>query len=99
LFKIAYEADRCLKNGGTLIIEDFFPPFPYKNKYSHFAGINSYKMDYSKMFNWNPEYSEIANIVYSHSGFKDRDIPDEKVATIVLRKTEEYGYPDNMFEV
>jgi hypothetical protein len=56
-------------------------------------------MDYSKMFNWNPEYSEIANIVYSHSGFKDRDIPDEKVATIVLRKTEEYGYPDNMFEV
>ena len=34
LFKIAYEADRCLKNKGTLVIKDFCPPFPYKNNYS-----------------------------------------------------------------
>ncbi|MBT5996066.1 MAG: class I SAM-dependent methyltransferase [Candidatus Marinimicrobia bacterium] len=97
LFKIAYEVDRCLKNEGTLIIEDFSPPFPYKNKYSHLDGIYSYKMDYSKMFNWNPNYSEIANIAYSHSGFQERDIPNEKVSTIVLRKNSKYAYPDEPF--
>ncbi len=97
LFKIAYEADRCLKNEGTLIIQDFLPTFPYKNKYSHLSGLYSYKMDYSKMFSWNPVYSEVANIVYSHSGFKDRDIPNEKIATIVLRKNRQYAYPEEPY--
>lgn len=97
LFKIAHEADRCLKNKGTLIIKDFYPPFPYKNKYSHRDGIYSYKMDYSMMFKWNPAYAEVSKIVFSHSGFTLRDVPDEKVAIAVLRKNEEYAYPEEPF--
>ena len=97
LFKIAYEADRCLKNQGTLIIKDFYPPFAYKNKYSHHDSIYSYKMNYSRMFTWNPAYAEISKIVFSHSGFALRDVPDEKVAIVVLRKNEEYAYPEQPF--
>ncbi|MCF6296411.1 MAG: class I SAM-dependent methyltransferase [Flavobacteriaceae bacterium] len=98
LFKIAYEADRCLKNKGTLIIKDFQPTFAYKNKYSHFKGVYSYKMDYSKMFKWNPAYTEVANVVFSHSGFELRDIPDEKIAIVVLRKNEKFAYPEEPFK-
>jgi len=97
LFKIAYEADRCLKNKGTLIIKDFYPPFAYKNKYSHRDGIYSYKMDYSMMFKWNPAYAEVSKIVLSHSGFALRDVPDEKLAIVVLRKNEQYAYPEEPF--
>jgi len=97
LFKIAYEADRCLQNKGALIIKDFYPPFPYKNKYSHHEGIYSYKMNYSHMFTWNPAYSEISEIVFSHSGFAGRDLPDERLAIILLKKNMEYAYPEEPF--
>jgi len=97
LFKIAYEADRCLKNKGTLIIKDFYPPFAYKNKYSHHDSIYSYKMDYSRMFNWNPTYAEVSKIVFSHSGSALRDVPDEKLAIVFLRKNEQYAYPEEPF--
>jgi ubiquinone/menaquinone biosynthesis C-methylase UbiE len=97
LFKIAHEADRCLKNHGTLIIKDFYPPFAYKNTYAHCDGVYSYKMDYSQMFRWNPEYAEVANVVYSLDGFRNRDIPDEKVAIVVLRKNTQSAYPQSPF--
>lgn len=98
LFKIAYEADRCLEDNGVIIIKDFYPPFPYKNQYSHCENVFSYKMDYSKMFTWNPAYSEIFNSVSSHSGFKFRDIPDEKISITVLTKNERCAYPDAPFK-
>jgi ubiquinone/menaquinone biosynthesis C-methylase UbiE len=97
LFKIAYEADRCLKDKGSLIIKDFYPSFAYKNKYSHHDGIYSYKMDYARMFTWNPAYSEISKLVFSHSGFVLRDVPDEKLAVIVLLKNEQNAYPEEPY--
>ena len=97
LFKIAYEADRCLKNEGSLIISDFYPPFAYRNRYSHYEGIFSYKMDYSRMFAWNPAYTEISKIVFTHSGYALRDVSDEKLAVIVLRKNEQHAYPTSPF--
>ena len=92
LFKIAFEADRCLCNNGYLVIKDFYSPFPYKNKYAHKEGIYSYKMNYAKLFSWNPAYNEIFNILFSHSGFSKRNIPDEKVAVTILNKSEEFAY-------
>jgi ubiquinone/menaquinone biosynthesis C-methylase UbiE len=88
LFKIAFEADRCLSNNGFMVIMDFYPPFPYKNAYTHQEGIYSYKMDYGKLFNWNPAYNEIFNNLFSHSGFAKRNIPDEKVALTIINKNE-----------
>jgi hypothetical protein len=55
-------------------------------------------MDYSKMFTWNPAYSEVANVVTTHAGFRFRDIPNEKVAVVVLRKNEQYAYPEEPFK-
>jgi ubiquinone/menaquinone biosynthesis C-methylase UbiE len=97
LFRIAYEVDRVLQNEGTLVIADFFPPFPFKNRYSHYEGIYTYKMDYGRMFTWNPAYTVVANVVYSHSGYKLRDVPNERVATLVLRKNEQYAFPEEPY--
>lgn len=98
LFRIAYEADRVLQNEGTLIITDFCPPFPYKNHYVHYDGVYSYKMNYGRMFTWNPAYTEVANMIYSHSGYRLRDVPNERVATLVLRKNSQYAYPEEPYK-
>lgn len=98
LFKIAFEADRCLIEGGTMIIKDFYPKFPYKNSYLHKEGIFSYKMNYSKMFTWNPYYAEVANIVYGNSSLKYTDIEDEKEAIVILRKVHKNSYPLDPFK-
>ncbi len=81
LFKIAYEADRCLNSGGFIIIKDFFVSKPYKNAYKHKEGVYSYKMDYSKMFSWNPSYNLISNTILN-----DDDIADNKISIAVLNK-------------
>lgn len=96
LFKIAYEADRCLCNNGYLVIKDFYPPFPYKNAYAHYEGVSSYKMDYSKMFTWNPSYTEICRVLSSHSGYIHRDIPDERIGVTILNKNNVYAYPHDI---
>lgn len=97
LFRIACEADRVLRNHGSVIITDFYPSFPFKNKYAHYQGLHSYKMNYDRMFTWNPAYTEIANIVYSHVGFHQHDIPNERIATVVLRKNEHCAYPEEPY--
>ena len=98
LFRIASEADRCLQDPGTMVITDFDPPFPYRNGYSHHEGVHSYKMDYGRMFTWNPAYVEVAKMIYSHSGFSLRDVPDERVGTTVLRKNGLAAYPLEPFK-
>ncbi len=96
LFKIAYEIDRCLEEGGTLIIREFMPPFAYKNNYGHLDGLHSYKMDYTSMFTWNPAYTEIAKVLSSHSLTIDYlDNPDERVAITALYKNNKIAYPLN----
>jgi SAM-dependent methyltransferase len=97
LFKIACEADRVLQNEGTLVITDFYPPFPFKNPYSHNRDIYSYKMNYGRMFTWNPAYTEVASVVFSHSAYGLRDIPNERIATLVIRKNEQYAYPEEPY--
>jgi ubiquinone/menaquinone biosynthesis C-methylase UbiE len=92
LFKIALEANRCLQKNGYMVISDFYPHFPFKNKWAHHEGLFCYKMDYSKMFSWNPEYREISNTVFTHSGFELRNMPNEKLAITILSKNEEYAY-------
>jgi ubiquinone/menaquinone biosynthesis C-methylase UbiE len=92
LFKIAAETDRCLRPGGKLVVYDFYPPFPYRNTYAHNKAMHSYKMDYSKMFSWNPAYFEIYNEVTTHAGPDQRSLPDERIAVTILEKNEESAY-------
>jgi len=93
LFKIAYEADRCLSNGGLIIINDFSPNFPSKNPYLYNENIFSFKMDYSKMFLWNPAYTEIASVVFNTIVSKRRNRSEDKEEIVILRKNDLNGYP------
>ena len=86
LFKIAYEADRVLKKTGWLIIHDFFSMMPMDKSYHHLEGIRSYKMDYRKLWDWNPFYTCYSQQISCHGTSSHCDDPDEWVATSVLRK-------------
>jgi ubiquinone/menaquinone biosynthesis C-methylase UbiE len=92
LFVIAAEIDKILCDSGILIIYDFSPPFPYKNNYTHYSGISSYKMDYSAMFFWNPEYSVIYKRIFSHNKESNLPKPDDRVGVTILQKNREWSY-------
>lgn len=98
LFKIACEVDRVLSDEGCIFILDFNTSFPYKNKYKHCEGVYSYKMDYARMFNWNPIYSIIFHQSFSHGyEYKFNNI-DDRIAITVLHKNINQSYPDNPFK-
>lgn len=86
LFLIAKEADRVLKRGGYIVIIDFFSHFCYMNTYSHCDGIYSYKMDYSKMFLWHPDYCLVDTYAANHTSNTFSVEPDERLALHILHK-------------
>lgn len=86
LFRIAFEADRVLKNPGWLLIHDFYCPYPAKNPYHHSSGLFTYKMDYKSMFIWHPAYSCFKHIVFHHEKGDYTDEQNHWVAVSVLRK-------------
>lgn len=86
LFRIAYEADRVLKDPGWLLILEYFNPAATKREYHHRPGVFSYKMDYRKLFTWHPGYTEFYQKTVH---FVDGDYTDDRdawAATAVLRK-------------
>jgi ubiquinone/menaquinone biosynthesis C-methylase UbiE len=86
LFRIAYEADRVLKNPGWLLILDFYSPVPLQRPYHHRPGVLSHKMDYRTLFTWNPCYTTASHQVRHHTHDTYTDDPQEWVAISVLRK-------------
>lgn len=48
IFKTFMESDRCLKEGGFLVIGDFDTPVRLSRENKHDASIPTYKDDYSK---------------------------------------------------
>jgi SAM-dependent methyltransferase len=95
LFRIAAEADRVLADPGWLAITDFLPPFAYRNRYAHREGLHSYKMDYSRLFDWNPAYVERLREVHAHGG--EADSPDARMGTVLLRKDGASAWPAGPF--
>jgi len=86
LFRIAAEADRVLADRGYIIIEDFFSTRAYAKPYHHADGMHLYKMDYGRLFTWNPAYRVIdKQITGSQSSMPTSR--DDQEAIIVLRKT------------
>lgn len=86
LFQISREADRVLKRKGWIAIQDFFSPVPRANVYHHLAGVQTYKMDYRKLFDWHPDYECIAHRISHHCETSHTDDPNEWVAVSVMRK-------------
>jgi ubiquinone/menaquinone biosynthesis C-methylase UbiE len=97
LFKIAYEADRVLKDKGYIAILDFHPTFPYHNEYKHLPGMSSYKMNYANLFSWNPAYTVASQLIFNHEKIADISVPDERVSVSFLYKNAQYAYPENPF--
>lgn len=98
LFKIVYEADRYLKDQGYLIIYDFEPTFPYKNRYQYKAGMYSYKMNYSNLFLSNPSYFIVTKNILTHYGFEKIEDPNERISINLLMKNTVNDYISNPFE-
>lgn len=84
LFKSISEADRVLKSGGIVILEDFDTAIPYKRENSHNNDAYTYKMDYSKLFTANPQYYLLNKYNYSHSGDNFNIDIQERISTSIL---------------
>ncbi len=91
LFRISKEADRVLKPESWLVILDFFSPSPTANKYHHFEGIYSYKMDYRNLFLWHPHFQCHTHKVrdFHSREFSYTDIPGDMTAISIIRKYEQ----------
>jgi len=79
VFKVVSEIDRVLKNGGILIIVDFFSESPIKNEYQHIKNFNAYsfKQNYDEIFTSSKLYYLLDKSTLNHS-------------TKVLDATEDY---------
>ena len=90
--RVVAEADRVLKDGGFLGIVDFDPDAPVRRRYSHAAGVSSFKTDHARMFLGFPQYVLAEKRPYSHAaGGWDPD-PGERLAVQVLAKQISGGY-------
>ena len=95
-FRIAWQADRVLRDGGYLVIHDFLAPAPYSNAYAHRAGILSHKMEWSRMFAWSPAYRLIARQYLEHQTALSF-AADEQISVDVLRKDRQIAFPKNPY--
>lgn len=87
LFKIATEVDKILKTEGYIFILDFFSENPYSNNYIHTNGVESYKMDYGKLFEWHPNYYLVSKEIFSHDDYREfPNVLDNRISLIVLKK-------------
>ena len=95
-FRIAWQADRVLKETGFVVIKDFLPPSPFRNAYAHKPGVRSYKMDWSTMFTWHPAYRLLTRHYIEHAKpFTFH--PNERICIDVLRKDATVAFPDNPY--
>jgi len=86
LSTIAAEADRVLKPQAWIIIHDFFAIQEICCPYHHKAGVNTYKMDYRKLFENYPAYTCFFHKILHHENQQFTDASQDWVATSLLRK-------------
>lgn len=96
LFKVVAETDRLLKDGGLLIIVDFFSEKPVRNPYQHIQEIEAfaYKQNYDEMFTSSKLYHVIDKRSMDHTS-KGYDASNDfynKYAMTTLKKDLAAGY-------
>lgn len=84
---IVAEGNRVLRDGGYLIIYDFYPHYNHKRPYKHKKGLWSYKMEFSDLWLGNPTYHLYARRVYG-------DEPDDQTAVTILKKNIKIAFPE-----
>ncbi len=95
-FRIAWQADRVLQDKGYMVINDFLAPTPYSNDYAHVPDMRSYKMEWSRMFAWNPAYRLVSRRYAEDNGHLTFDV-NEQICVDVLRKDRVIAFPPNPF--
>jgi ubiquinone/menaquinone biosynthesis C-methylase UbiE len=90
LFKAVAETDRVLKNGGTLMIIDFFSEKPVRNPYQHITDMEAFafKQNYEEIFLASKLYQLIDKRSMSHAN-KGYDLSGDyynKYCVTTLRK-------------
>jgi ubiquinone/menaquinone biosynthesis C-methylase UbiE len=96
LFKVIAEIDRVLKNGGVLIIVDFFSEKALMNAYQHIQNFSafSFKQNYDEVFTASKLYYLLDKSTWSHSE-KKRDASDDyhdKYSISLLKKDTSASY-------
>lgn len=92
LFRIAAESDRVLREGGHLLLYDYFAERPARLQYGHHVSCHTFKMDYRKMFLWNPAYRCVYHEVVGEAPAVG--CLDTRRVVSVLRREEEGAYTD-----
>lgn len=92
LYRAIAEADRVLRDGGFLCIDDFDVSAPYSNPYHHKEGLFSFKGDYPNIFLSSGHYHLVSKYSYSHSAFQFDPDFDERFSTSLLYKQENCVY-------
>jgi SAM-dependent methyltransferase len=90
--RVVAEADRVLKDRGYLVIVDFDPDAPVRRRYSHAAGVSSFKTDHARMFLGFPQYVLAEKRPFSHAAEGWHADPGERLAVQVLYKDNGAGY-------
>jgi ubiquinone/menaquinone biosynthesis C-methylase UbiE len=96
VFKVVAEIDRVLKNGGILIIVDFFSETALKNEYQHIKNFSAYsfKQNYDEIFTASRLYYLLDKSTLNH----DSRIPDasndyfNKYSITLLKKDTNASY-------
>lgn len=90
LFLISSEINRVLKSTSWLIVLDFYKKNHTLNSYAHLEGVYSFKMDYSSMFTWHPDYFLVLQKIVDHSNSKKlTDVENDMMSFQLLRKKSE----------
>ena len=92
LHRVIAEADRVLREDGLLAIHDFDPDVPTRRPYHHRPGLNSYKMDYSRLFLADPAYALLEKASFTHHALQWSADPQERVGLWILRKNVQLAY-------
>ena len=92
LFRIAAECDRVLRDGGHVLLYDFHSDRPARVAYHHADGCHTFKMDYRRMFLWNPAYRCIYHEVLGESPALGTG--DSRRVVSVLRRQERGAYAE-----
>lgn len=101
LLRSVAETDRVLKDGGYLIIGDFYPAYPERVTYHHLPESNvwTYKQNYSEIFLATHLYDLMAFLVLDHSSHQIQPVIEtgNRSQVALLRKTLNGGYQTTRF--
>jgi len=96
LYRAIAEADRVLRDGGLLCIEDFDATTPFSNPWHHKEGLYCFKSNYSNIYLSSGHYHLISKQSFSHSephsAFQFISDLDERVSLSLLYKQENDVY-------